>query len=226
MQKIVLANWKAQLSPNQVDDWLQDFGRKYTPADSIQVALAIPFLYMERVAAAVTELPQVSIAAQGVSPYPPGSYTGATPASWLGKLCRYALIGHQERRHYFHEDTQTIAAQVREAADAGLKPIICLNKDNYHPVFAALDSDDIADAFPAYTPSDSVSLEIAAIGKEIINIAASLAASSNGRPVLYGGGVNKKNAAELINLKGISGIMVGRSCLDGGEFAELVNSVG
>ncbi len=226
MQKLILANWKAQLSPDKVDDWLQDFNRKYTPAAGIQVILAAPFLCMERVAAEADKMKQVAVASQGVSPYPPGGYTGATPASWLRNLCEYALIGHQERRRYFHEDTRSIAAQVREAADVGLKPIICLDKENNNSVFAALDSDDIAESFPAYTPSDGVDLEIAPSSKTIIDIAASLAASSGGRPVLYGGGVNERNAAELINLKGISGIMVGRSCLNGGGFAELVNSVG
>jgi len=225
MEKIVLANWKANLSPNHVDTWLQAFSRGYTPASSVQVVLAVPFLYMERVAEKVGGMEQVVLAAQGVSPFPPGGYTGATPAAWLKGLARYALLGHRERLHYFHEDAQSVAGQVRESVAAGLQPILCLDRDSKSRQLAAMDTSDLEKSLLAFTPGDAVKLEVAAEGRDIIDAAAAFAVSSGGQPVLYGGGVNKDNAVELINLQGISGIMVGRSCLDGAEFAELVNSV-
>ncbi len=70
-----------------------------------------------------------------------------------------------------------------------------------------------------------VEYPVAVANQDIIDRAAAFATSSNGCPVLYGGGVNKGNAAELINLDGIAGIMVGRGCLDGAGFAKLVNSI-
>lgn len=225
MEKIVLANLKANLAPSHVDTWLQAFSSRYTSVSSVQVLLAVPFLYMERIAEKVGALGRVTLAAQGVSPYPPGGYTGATPAAWLKGLAGYALVGHRERRHYFYEDDQSVAGQVRESVAAGLQPILCLDRDSKSGQLAALDSSDLEQSLLAYTPHDSVKLEVAAASGDIIDTAASFAASSGGRPVLYGGGVNNDNAAELINLPGISGIMVGRSCLDGAEFAGLINSV-
>lgn len=224
MDMIILANFKANLSPGRLDGWLQIFGKGYRASSSVQVVLAVPFVSLAGMAKQVAELEQVVLAAQSVSPWPPGSYTGATPAAWLQGLVEYALVGHRERRHYFHEDVQSVAGQVRESVAAGIKPVLCLDRDNRSGQLAALDSEDMEQCLLAYTPENSVQLEIAAEQQDIIETAASLA-SAGGRAVLYGGGVNRENAADLINLPGITGIMVGKGCLDGAKFAELVNSI-
>jgi triosephosphate isomerase len=223
MEKIIVGNWKANISPAQADSWLQEFRRSYKPGTSVQVLLAVPFLYMERLGKAVAGMERISLAAQGVSPYPPGSYTGATPAAWLRESCSHVLIGHQERSRYFHEDTASLAAQVRETVAAGIRPILCLDSSNRGNRIAALDSSDLEQTLLAYTPTDAVRLEQAVSDRDINETAAAL--SGSGCPVLYGGGVNRDNAADLIRLQGISGIMVGRSCLDGAGFAALVNSI-
>ena len=225
MEKLVLANWKDKLGPHQVADWLQDFCRDYRPQLSVQIALAVPFLYLERVAKKIVDLDQVVLAAQTVSPFPPGGYTGATPAVWLTGLVTYALVGHRERRHYFHEDVSFIAGQVRETVAAGLKPVLCLDRGQKRDLLAALDISDLEQCLLAYTPGDAVQLEIAAASGDIVDTAAILAGAAGGRPVLYGGGVTVENGADLIQLDGISGIMAGRSCLDGTAFAALVNSI-
>lgn len=224
MKKIVVANFKAALAPNQVDNWLQAFKGRYASSPAVQVVLAVPFLYMEQMAGKIAGLGEVSLAGQNVSPHPSGSYTGATPASWLKGLAGYVLVGHRERRLYFHEDNQCVARQVREAVSAGITPIICLDREVKGSQLAALDSEDLDQSLLAYTPDDSVKLEIPADNQEISDAAASLARAA-GVKVLYGGGVTKENAAELANLAGITGLMVGRGCLDGADFAELVNSV-
>jgi len=224
MKKIVVANFKAALAPNQMDNWLQAFQGRYAASSSVRVVLAVPFLYMEQIAGKITGLDHVTLAAQTVSPRPSGNYTGATPAAWLKGLAEYVLVGHRERRLYFHEDNQIVAAQAREAVSAGITPIICLDRDSKSGQLAALDTEDLAQSLLAYTPDNSVKMEVAADNQEIAETAASFAASA-GVKVLYGGGVNKGNAAELARIGGVSGVMVGKSCLDGKEFAGLVNSV-
>jgi triosephosphate isomerase len=225
MEKIVLANFKAGLAPDQITGWMEAFESRYSPQPSVRVVLAVPFLVMQEMGQRIAGLKSVSLAAQTVSPRPPGNYTGATPAAWLKQLADYTLVGHRERRVYFHEDAQSVAAQVREAVAAGIAPIICLDRDNSVSQLAAIDTDDLEQSWLAYTPDDSVQLEVPAGTGEITDMAVSLA-KSGGKGVLYGGGVKPENASELISLSGVDGIMVGRSCLDGSEFAGLVNSVG
>ncbi len=224
MEKIVLANFKAAIAPGQMDDWLSAFRKHYVASSAVQVILAVPFVVLQNMAEKIAGLDHVVCAAQTVSPRPSGNYTGETPASWLKGLAEYVLVGHRERRVYFHEDAQTVAAQVREAVSARITPIICLDLDSKGRQLAAIDTDDLEQSVLAYTPDDSVKLEIPAGTQDITDAAASLAASSGGK-VLYGGGVTKDNAETLSNLAGIAGVMVGRGCLDGAEFAALVNSV-
>ncbi len=228
MDRIILANWKAEIDSTGADKWFKDFSSRYRPLEDVQVIVAVPFLFMERVAEKFAALERVAVAAQAVSPFPAGSYTGATPAAWLSDLCEYVLIGHRERRHYFHEDSRSIGAQVRECVAVGLRPILCVNEATRSGDLAVIDSSDLDKLWLAYTPGSSsfgTEQETAAMHQGITGTAASLHAASGGRPVLYGGGVNAGNCAGILQLDGISGVMVGRSCLDGVGFAELVAAV-
>ncbi len=123
MKKKIVANWKANLSPERVAQWLDAFASVYRPRLDIEVILAVPILALPTVAAKVEALPGVALAAQSVSSYPQGSYTGSTPASWLRGLATYTLIGHRERRRYFHETVQDVARQAYESLAEDLRPI-------------------------------------------------------------------------------------------------------
>jgi triosephosphate isomerase len=94
MKKMILANWKANLSPEGITRWLDAFTGAYKPRLDLEVILAVPIFSLERVARQIERLPGLALAAQCVSAYPQGSYTGATPAAWLRELAAYTLIGH------------------------------------------------------------------------------------------------------------------------------------
>ncbi len=224
MDTIILANWKAHLSPPRAAAWLDRFLALHDGRAGLEVVLAVPTLCMEKAYHRLRET-EIALAAQSVSPYPPGGYTGATPAAWFAGLATYALLGHQERRRYFHEDVPEVAAQVRESVAAGLCPVICVDHASAAAQIAALDSGDIEQSLFAYTPQDAVSLEKARELSEISELAGLLADLTGGRPVLYGGGVDQGNAAAIASLSGISGIMVGRASLDPDRFAALVRSL-
>ncbi len=222
MEKIVLANWKAHLSPGRASGWTGTFAAGYRPVAGLGIVLAVPDLCMARVREETADLEGVSLAGQAVSPYPPGSYTGATPAAWLQGLAAYVLVGHNERRRYFHEGVGEVAAQVREAVAAGLRPVVCLEHAGAAAQVAALDNGDMEQAFFAYTPADAVQLEQARDLAEIGERIAFLRELTGNRPVLYGGGVNENNAAAIMALPEIGGLMVGRSCLDPAEFLRII----
>ena len=222
MKKIVVANWKTNLSPAHADSWLRTFTARYQPRPDIEVVLAVPFLFLEQVAVNVKDFPGISLAAQGVSPYPAGGYTGATPASWLQGVVEYALLGHRERRKYFHETVQDIAAQVRECVSVGIKPILCLGDEGLSDMRAALDGQELEAVIPAYTPDTAMALEKA---REVAGIQEGIARVSGyfrDRPILYGGGVDAGNSSAILALPEVSGIMVGRGCLDPEEFVLLL----
>lgn len=220
--KIVVANWKAALSPVKAKQWLDVFRQRYRPVSGIGVVLAVPSLYLRQVYREVASLDGVAVAAQHVSPYPPGAYTGALPAVWLAGMAGYTLAGHRETRNYFHETLQEVAGQVREAVSAGLVPILCMERAVATAQIAAIDSGDLERTVLSYTPSDAVQLEVAHGAREVRDAAAFFSALSGSRPVLYGGGVNRENIQELMGVPELAGVLVGRSCLDVSEFLDLL----
>jgi triosephosphate isomerase len=226
MQKIVVANWKAALSPGKTGVWLETFKKGYRPYPSLRVVLASSFLQLPALAGELSAMEAVFLAAQDVSPFPPGKYTGAVPAAWLAGLADYVLIGHRERRKYFHETIQDAANKAREAAAAGLRPILCLDRKEAGAQVAALDDHVREKTILAYTPGEAESLETAASPDEVADAAAYLSGLSGGRPVLYGGGVNAGNAAGFMALPGVAGVMTAAGSLDPESFVKLLAGAG
>ncbi len=71
----------------------------------------------------------VALAAQNVFYEEKGAYTGeVAPAMLKDAGCEYVIIGHSERRKYFHETDETVNAKVKKALSAGLKPIVCVGE--------------------------------------------------------------------------------------------------
>lgn len=224
MKKIIVANWKAQLSPSRSKQWLDAFRMSFKEDSAIQVVLAPSFLHFAHLQADFESLAGVALAAQDISPFPPGKYTGSIPAAWLAGKVQYALIGHRERRRYFHETVQDAANKVGEAISAGLSPILCVDRDIAGRQIAALDSADMEGLIVAYTPDDAVTLELERNIEEVADVAAYLTELTGGSPVLYGGGVHAGNVAGYMAVPGLSGVMTAGGCLDPHAFIDLLGN--
>ncbi len=225
MEYLIVANWKANLSPRQIEEWVERFLKGYQPIAEHRVVLAVPVLVIERVQRRLDGASGVSLAAQGVSPFPTGSYTGATPAAWLADTADYALLGHNERRKYFRESPQEVAAQLRECVAAGITPILCTTREQAGGQVAALESEEIEKVILAYTPEDAEHLEKAGSLENVAQVAAEFGRFAPGQSVLYGGGVHRDNCEELLQVDGISGLLVGRGSLDPEAFLALLRNM-
>ena len=128
-EKFVVANWKANLSHVQAQRWLQTVTAKYNPFPGFNVILAAPFPFLGDLQKEIGEEDGISLAAQDVSPYPLGNYTGSVPAAWLQGKVDFVLVGHRERRRYFHETIQEVANKVTEALEEEITPIVCIDQD-------------------------------------------------------------------------------------------------
>ncbi len=225
MKKIVLANWKANFSPERAMQWCDAFAAAYKPRTDIEIVLAIPAFYLERVYQKIHNLAGVALAAQGVSPYPQGSYTGSLPAAWLRGQVKYTLLGHRERRRYFHESIQDIARQVYESLAEELQPIVCIDRELLVPQTAAMAVEELGRLIWAYTPATTVALEMARSGEDIAAMIALAAKKTDNRPMLYGGGVTVANGKAIWHIPGVAGMLLGQGCLDAQAFAGLINQL-
>ncbi|MHB8791225.1 MAG: triose-phosphate isomerase [Desulfobulbaceae bacterium] len=223
-EKIVLANWKASLSPAAAARWLDAFAGRYRPSKRLRVVLAVPLLMLADLQGRCRDLSGVALAAQDVSPFPQGGYTGATPADWLRGMAEYVLVGHRERRRYFHETNQDVANKVSEALAAELQPILCASRAGLASQLAALETADLEKTLLAFTPDEAEALEVARSAAGVAGAVRYVTGLTGGEPVLYGGGVNFGNVAPLIILPEIAGVMVAGGCLDPVAFVRLLDN--
>ena len=225
MKKMIVANWKANLSSERATLWLDTFVAVYRPRLDIEVILAVPVLALPMVAERVMSLPGVALAAQSVSAYPQGNYTGSTPAAWLRGLATYTLLGHREGRRYFHVTVQDVARQAYESLAEDLQPIICFDAELLTAQTAAMASEELGHLIWAYTPDTPATLEMARNAADIVAMLPKIAQKTDNRPVLYGGGVTVDNGGSLWQIAGLHGLMLGKGCLDAAAFARLINQL-
>ncbi len=225
MEKIIVANWKANLTPEKAMQWCDAFTAALQSHRGIEIVLAVPALCLERIHEKTKTIAGLSLAAQGVSPYPQGNYTGALPAAWLRGLAKYTLIGHRERRRYFHESVQDVAKQVSEALAEDLQPIVCVDRDLLMQQTALLSTEEMDRILWAFTPETTVALEMTRNKEDISAMVALIAKRTRNRPVLYGGGVTAENSGAIWGISGVAGLMLGQECLDAQAFAALVNQL-
>src|SRR5476649_1017616 len=126
--RLVAGNWKSNgdLAANQ-----QLLGHLLGGAaglHGIDCAVCVPYPYLFQTQQLLAGSP-VTWGGQDVSQFGAGAYTGAVTAAMLREFgCRYAIVGHSERRSIFGESNATVAAKLLAALPAGLTPILCVGE--------------------------------------------------------------------------------------------------
>ncbi len=223
MTKYVLANWKSHKSLAEAECWLKTFAGRYSPRPELKIIIAPPTVYLAPLWQMLQKLeaPGIALAVQDLSPFPLGSYTGAVAAEMVRDLVEFAMLGHSERRRYFHETNQDVANKVSEAVDADIRPIVCLDQPYARAQLAAMDEADLKKVLIGYGPVEAIGIDIAQPPEKVCKAIAEIQPLAPEAPILYGGSVNGDNAADYLNLAGVSGLMVGTACLDAEEFARI-----
>jgi len=227
MTRYVLANWKSHKTMTEAQSWLSSFSRRYQPDPQVQVILAPSFVFLAPLRFMLQEqqTAQLALAVQDLSPFPLGAYTGAVAAEMVRDLVDFAMVGHAERRRYFHETHQEVANKVSEAAAAGIRPIVCVDRPYARPQLAALNETETADLLIGYGPVEAIGIAIAQSPEKTAGAIREIRDIMPDRPILYGGSVSADNAGIYMKLEGVAGLMVGTASLDAEEFAEICRIV-
>lgn len=231
MKNLIVANWKSNKSIKDAEEWLQKFEQ------STKVKLALGKLsYDVAIAPAFTLLPtvseclttpalkgKVSLAVQDVSAFPAGSYTGAVSAKNLeGLSVSFAIVGHSERRRYFHETSQEVANKVDQCLENGITPIVCVDKEDILTQAAAIEDSKKKKIIVAYEPHEFIGTGVTQELDEVLAEVAEVKKAFGNIPVLYGASVNPETMGELAEREEISGFLVGTASLDVEKFVEMV----
>jgi triosephosphate isomerase len=223
MTRYVIGNWKSHKSSDDGRRWFDKFAAIYRPHSEVQVIIAPSMVSLESIAQHLKELglDNVSLAAQDISPFPIGSYTGAVAADLVKNLAGYAIIGHSERRRYFHETSQDVVNKVTEAADSGLVPIVCVDSSNAHAQLAALASIECDRMLVAYTPVDALNFNIPESPEKVAETVLQLQQMFPAYPVVYGGALFPGNVQAYLQLAPLAGVFVGSSSLEPEQFVDI-----
>lgn len=227
-KKYVIGNWKSNKGRMAAQEWFSTFADAYKPVDGLEVIVAPSFICLCSLSQYVEalELKNLYLAAQDVSPFPNGSYTGAVAADMIKGMVDYVIIGHSERRRYFHETSQDTANKMSETVDAGLKPIVCIDQPYAMSQLTALQDVDCDELIIAYGPTEAATTRIPEQPQRVSETAKFISQVQSNRPVVYGGSLMVENIDDYASLPELSGVFVGQSSLDPVMFAEICNKVG
>lgn len=215
-----------------------------------EVIFAPPFPYLAPVHHLMKGNAGFHLAAQNLHEEDAGAYTGETSAAMIkGVGATHVLVGHSERRQYFHEDNALLAKKVDKAQEHGLVPIYCLgetleqrqagnalsvNETQLAEGLFHLDAAAFGKVILAYEPVWAIGTGETASPEQAQEVHAFLrskirdqygAEVADNTTILYGGSVKPGNAAELFGQSDIDGGLVGGASLKSRDFTEIVKAL-
>jgi triosephosphate isomerase len=241
--KLVVGNWKMNggLAANAA--LLGELRSGWKPAEDRAIAVCVPYPYLAQVQAALAGS-AIRWGAQDVSEHAAGAYTGEVSAAMLDDFgCGYAIVGHSERRQYYGDTDDVVAAKAAAALSAGLVPIACVGETlaereagvtetvvvrQLGAVLARVGA-EAARLVVAYEPVWAIGTGRTASPADAQAVHAELraqlaAAGARDIPLLYGGSVKADNAAALFAMADIDGGLIGGASLKAAEFLAIARA--
>ncbi|MFL9881257.1 triose-phosphate isomerase [Herbaspirillum rhizosphaerae] len=247
-RKLVAGNWKMNggLAANAalIADVKAGLAAAGTQAD---VAVCVPSPYFAQVQAAVAGS-ALALGAQDVSAHANGAYTGEVSGAMLAEFaCKYAIVGHSERRAYHGETDAVVAAKAVAALKSGLTPIVCVGETlgereagqtdavvgrQVDAVLAVLDVADVEKIVVAYEPVWAIGTGKTATPEMAQDVHSKLRGKLSAKnavaaakvQILYGGSMKPDNAKELLAMSDIDGGLIGGAALKAVDFLAIVQA--
>lgn len=245
--KIIAGNWKMNNNRVQAEQLITELIPLVKDTKNT-VIICVPFTDLCK-AVKLTKGTNIRVGAQNCHWKESGAYTGEIAPSMLTELgVEYVVIGHSERRSYFGETDETVLMRTKAALTAGLKPIVCIgetlderNGGKMEEVlrrqvlegFKDITEDELKNIIVAYEPVWAIGTGVTATDEQANDAIAyvrSVFASKYGNQaadalyIQYGGSMNDKNAAGLLNMSQIDGGLIGGASLVASKFAAVVNA--
>jgi len=249
-KKIVAGNWKCNTTlsegvalAKQVSNFVAERGAK-----DVVVVLGTPFTHLASVTASV-DLNRIAVSAQNCAAEPKGAFTGEVSVSMIQSTgATYVILGHSERREYYHETSEVLNKKVALALAQGLTPIYCCGealaireagtendfvKKQLDDTIFHLSAEDFGKIVIAYEPiwaigtgrtaSSQQAQDMLAFIRQLIakKYGSAIAADCS---ILYGGSCSPANAKELFSQPDIDGGLIGGASLKAEDFLAIINA--
>ncbi len=240
---LIAGNWKMHTTSQSCRDLCLGVQERTQATRGVEKVVCPPFPYLS-LAAELLRGTSLKVGAQNVHWEEKGAFTGEVSVPMLAEFVEYVIIGHSERRAYFHETDGTVNKKLQAALAADLKPILCVGETLeqreaggtegvlVRQVSGALEGVSLPEGFAiAYEPVWAIGTGRAATGamaNEAIALIRREVAAHTGEPIaaslriLYGGSVTPDNIAEFIGESEIDGALVGGASLDAEGFSSII----
>lgn len=241
---IIAGNWKMNKTVSEAVELCRKL-EDALQSSPVEVVVCPPFTALS--AAFALGLTKVKLGAQNMYIADKGAYTGEISPVMLKDVgCQYVILGHSERRQYFKEDDELVAAKAAKALEHGIKPIICVGESieqrragqttdvvvgQTKGALAQVKPEQITDVVIAYEPIWAIGTGENSTGEdanEVITTIRATIAELFGKDkadqvrIQYGGSVKPENIAEFMNQPEIDGALVGGASLSADDFIKIV----
>jgi triosephosphate isomerase len=246
-KNIVAGNWKMNKTHAEAIALANEIvGSAY--ASDVQLIMIPPAVYVSEISK-IAALAGIAVGVQNSSQHESGAYTGELSTAMIKSVgAQYVLVGHSERREYFKEQNDVLAAKVDQVLVDDLTPIYCCgevleereNENHFNLVQAQLEEGlfhlDVAQILKcviAYEPVWAIGTGVTASSaqaQEMHQFIRSLLIEkygedvANGISILYGGSCKPSNAKELFANPDVDGGLIGGASLKATDFIAIANS--
>ena len=246
--KVIAGNWKMNKDVFETADLINGL-KKSIEKTNAEVIICPPFTSLV-VAQQLLKGSTIKLGAQDVSVHDDGAYTGEISVKMLKSVgCEYVIVGHSERRQYFHESNDLINQKAKKVLASGMKSIICVGETlderekgitdkvitaQVKGVLAGLTQSELDRVIIAYEPVWAIGTGKTATTQQaedvhqlIRKLVAQLYSWAVAEKLIiqYGGSVKPENAKELLNQADIDGALVGGACLKAESFSAIVGAI-
>jgi triosephosphate isomerase len=246
-QSLVVGNWKMNGTRASSESLAKGILAGLGSSDA-GIAICVPYVYLSSVGEIVNNS-RLKLGAQNVADKSSGAFTGEISAAMLSELnCTYVLVGHSERRTYYGDTNESVAARFCQAQEQGLTPILCvgetLEQREQNQTFAVINEQmdavislsgiaALAKSVIAYEPVWAIGTGKTATDEQAQEvhhyirgyIAAKDQAIAEKIQILYGGSAKPENAKGLFAMPDIDGGLIGGASLDAESFLKIYHSI-
>ena len=248
-KKIVAGNWKMNLNLQEGVALAKELNAALT-ADkpACDVVICTPFIHLASVAAEIDPA-LIGLGAENCADKVKGAYTGEVSAEQVKSTgATYVILGHSERRAYYHETPEILKEKVNLALANGLKVIFCIGEvleereaEKQNDVVKAqlegslfdLSAEEFKSIILAYEPVWAIGTGKTATAEQAEEMHAFIRATiadkfgadaAENVSILYGGSCKPSNAKEIFAKPNVDGGLIGGAALKAADFKGIIDA--
>lgn len=242
---VIAGNWKMYKTIAEAREYIDELKPLVKHVKNL-IYLAVPFTALHESSEAAKGS-KIVIGAQNVSEHAEGAYTGEIAVQMVKEAgAKFVIIGHSERRKFFHEDDSTVNRKVKKVLEQGLQPVMCIGEtlemrekgETEHVLqrqllhgLEGISGAHVAEMIVAYEPVWAIGSGKHATPKmaeDAQRFCRGVVEEKWGKAVadklviLYGGSVKPDNAQEILKQPDIDGLLVGGASLSAQSFSQII----